>query len=305
MSGALSFDIYIRRGENVFTKLFPAGEEIDKLRLTYYQTQKGVEALYVHHNDYRQYLFYAEKVGEKFFEKPDSVKTEELVSVLNEIINLSMLEIMVNMQIDQRSVSIAATAVKGCIEALSKDPKSLVQIVKYLTKHPYTIKHSVATAIFSILLVRAKKLESEKTLMTVGLGALLHDIGMSQLSFDAESKAELTPQEWKEVKEHPQLGKRLVDGIKLITSEIKSIIYQHHEQPNGVGYPNGLHDKDIYLLSKVVSICDSFSALVSKRPYRQEAFTPLKALEIMNEERGKFDSELLKLFISIFVHTKN
>lgn len=84
---------------------------------------------------------------------------------------------------------------------------------------------------------------------------------------------------------------------------MRSIVIQHHEQPNGQGYPNGLHDKQIYHLAKIVSIGDCFSALISKRPYR-DAFTPIQAIAIMNEDRGKFDLKLLDLFSKIFVETK-
>lgn len=124
------------------------------------------------------------------------------------------------------------------------------------------------------------------------------------MTFNAEEKDELLPAERKEIHQHPELGKRVLDSVKSINQEVRTIVIQHHEQPNGRGYPNALHEKQIYYLSKIVAIADSFSALLSVRPYREEAFTPIKAIEIMNEDRGKFDLHLLEQFSKIFIQVK-
>lgn len=305
ISGALPFDVFIKRANNVYTKVFPKGEVIDANRLKSYQFDKGVESLHVTQKDYRQYLFYVERVADNlFYKSPAGASSDELADVVSEMANLTMLEIIVQMNVDQEAVSHATTTVKGCVAVLGKDPKSLAKIMKMLTRHPYSMRHSLSTSIFSILLAKAENLTSEKTLLLTGLGGLLHDVGMSQVSFDAEDKTELTPQEWKEIKEHPALGKRMLDTIKSVPPEVRSIALQHHEQPNGRGYPNGMHEKDIYFLSKIVAIADSFSALVSKRPYREEACTAAKAIELMMEDRGKFDTKLLADFAKLFISVK-
>ena len=79
---------------------------------------------------------------------------------------------------------------------------------------------------------------------------------------------------------------------------------QPHEQPNGMGYPNGMHDRDIFIPSKIVAIADSFSALVSKRPYRMKPAEPLEALAIMRQDIGKFDVKLLNMFCTYFEQPK-
>ena len=304
ISGPLPFNIYIRRGDNTYTKLFPLGELLDGPRLAKYETVKGVQAFFVHHDDFKQYLLYVEQVASKLFENAGSASADELLYVAKEMIDLTMFELVMNKHVDAKTIGHAVTAMKGCLDVLAKDPKSLIKILKMMTQHPYMMKHSVATSIFAILLARAEKLESEKTLTAVGLGALLHDIGMSTIAFDAEDKSELTAEEWKEMRRHPELGTRALDTIKALPSEVRTIVQQHHEQPNGAGYPNSLHGRDIYYLAKIVAIADSFSALVSKRPFREEPCSPLKALEIMNADRGKFDTALLDRFNKIFVGVK-
>ena len=105
--------------------------------------------------------------------------------------------------------------------------------------------------------------------------------------------------EWQAVRQHAEIGNRIlsVDGAPLM--EMASIIaLTHHEKYDGTGYPLGLKGEDIPLLGRIVAVADVFDALSSKRTYKP-AFPVDRCLEIMMEGRGKhFDPDLLDLFIS-------
>jgi len=303
ISGKLQFDIFIKRATNTYTKLFQKGDVIETDRMEHYWVNKNLDKLSVNKNDYRQYLFYVEQLANRYHDNKKVFEPEEIVQITREMIDLTMLEMFVDYNINQESLTHASQAVQGCVDVLANDPKSLSIIFQHITSHPYLMKHSVATSIYSLMLARIEKCQSDRTFSRLGIGALVHDVGMSRVSFDPESKSELSSEEWKEIKEHPQIGKRIMDGVKGIPSEVREIVLQHHEQPNGMGYPNGLFDKNIYYLAKIVAVADSFSALTSKRPY-QGSFPPLKALEIMHIDQGKFDRKLLKSFSTLFIHLK-
>lgn len=304
ISGALPFDVYVKRTESAYTKVFPKSESIDQERLKQYEEGKGVKAFYVTKGEYRQYLYYVEKIAAEAFRSANKHDAEELSDLLKELVNGTMLEVNVHMKVTPDEIQLVSKTIDGVINLLNKDPQSFIKVIKYVSKHPYTMRHSIMTACFSILLAKSQNMQSDKALSLVGMGALLHDIGISQLEFDVEEKEELSPKDWKAVKEHPHLGTKLLDQLKGILPEVRAIVLQHHEQPNGGGYPNGLREGEIYFLAKVVAIGDNFSALISKRPFRPEPFTPLKAIEIMKQDRGKFDSKLLDSFLTLFVQTK-
>ena len=104
-----------------------------------------------------------------------------------------------------------------------------------------------------------------------------------------------------ELEEHPQHGLMMLEGNNVIPEEVRYIVYQHHEQPGGNGYPNAIHSPVIYYPAKIVALADSFSALISKRPYRA-AYTVENAIEIMRKEtvNGKFDRELMEIVATVF-----
>lgn len=216
--GPLPFNVSVRRHENAYTVVFDKNEVIDLQRLKRYEDSKGLQSVFVHKDEYRQYLLYVEQVANKMFgHNHTDVNLEESVFVIKEMTNLTMLEIAVQKHVDQKSISYAATTIRGCLDLLADDPKSLFRIFKLLNSHPYLIKHAISTAIFSLILAKADKMESEKTLLAIGLGAILHDIGMSMLTFDPEAQADLNPSERKEIRQHTELGKRVLDTVKSVS----------------------------------------------------------------------------------------
>ena len=141
---------------------------------------------------------------------------------------------------------------------------------------------------------------SEKQLENLAEGALLHDLGKSAISNDIIHKPDLlTDEEYEEVKKHTVIGYNMLKDNYDVPSPVKSIIYQHHENEDGTGYPMGVKRDKIYKLAKIVHIADVYDALISKRPYK-EAFPKEKAISIMKEGIGtQFDPELAPIFIDI------
>jgi len=302
IEGKAPFDVYIKRATNTFTKIFQQDGLLEKKRINDYK-EREINSLFVRQDDYKKYMIYVEKIADNFLQDPNSASSAEYTNVIKELADLSMYEIYFEMNVDSVSISHATNTVKGCVDLLAKDKRSMMRLMKLVSSHQYIMNHSVSTSIFSLLLAHADQIKSQKNLVAVGLGAILHDIGMNKLTFDPEECEDLTPLEWREVKEHPQLGKKMLDSLEVVSPEVKSIVLEHHEQPNGLGYPNGLRDKEIYYLAKIVAIADTFTSLVKKRPFRP-AFAPLDAIRVMLEDKGKFDIELLKKFASLFVHVK-
>ncbi len=135
----------------------------------------------------------------------------------------------------------------------------------------------------------------------MGLGGLVHDIGMAMLPPDIEFKETWTAEEWKMIKEHPHLGYRMLEGVKSISSEVRRIVLEHHERPNGNGYPNNLHGPNIFTLAKIVAIADAFSEKIVLREHKGETIFAADALALMREEQGRFDEKMFGVFSNMFI----
>ncbi len=134
------------------------------------------------------------------------------------------------------------------------------------------------------------------SLKAIERGSLLHDIGKIGISDTILHKpAPLTPEEWKVMRLHPDIGARIIEDIPFL-QETLPIIRYHQERWDGSGYPVGLSGKDIPLHARVFAITDAFDALISDRPYRQR-IPVSEAMAYIKEQSGiLFDPEIVSAF---------
>ena len=134
----------------------------------------------------------------------------------------------------------------------------------------------------------------------------LHDIGKIGIP-DAILKkpGKLTDEEYTTIKKHPILGKKIVDQAMIFYDQnsllnmVHDVVYYHHEKWDGTGYPCKLKENEIPLSAQIMSLCDVYDALVSKRRYK-ESFSYEKADEIIIKEKNhSFNPILIDAFLKI------
>jgi HD-GYP domain-containing protein (c-di-GMP phosphodiesterase class II) len=130
-------------------------------------------------------------------------------------------------------------------------------------------------------------------------GTVLRDIGMIKVSdLIVRSPRELMPEEWEVIKRHPIDGGEMLRKMKFSEHAI-SVVLSHHERFNGEGYPNGTQGKQIPLGARIVSIVESYAAMLQERPTRP-ALTREEALNTLKENWGmRYDPDVVKSFVEI------
>lgn len=120
---------------------------------------------------------------------------------------------------------------------------------------------------YACLLGRALGL-TEEDLDILRKGAILHDIGKIAIREEVLLKpGHLSPEEFNEVKLHPELGERICGPLRC-AEQVLPIIRHHQERWDGKGYPDGLTGEHIPLLARIMAIADAYDAMLSPRPYR-------------------------------------
>jgi putative two-component system response regulator len=137
-------------------------------------------------------------------------------------------------------------------------------------------------------------------LLALRRGGVLHDIGKLGIPDSILLKnGQLTGDEWVIMRQHVDIGARLVGGLKSMQQTVP-IILHHHERWDGSGYPHGLTGQEIPLVARVFQIVDIYDALAHTRPYKK-AFERNQIIHIMEDEaaKGWRDPELTAIFLNI------
>ena len=163
------------------------------------------------------------------------------------------------------------------------------------TPEYYLHAHAVNVAILSLRLGVALGYTREE-LLTLGVGALLHDIGMIRVMDIAQKKEPLTPEERKKITQHPQYSVDILKETKDLTTVSLEIIGSVHERYNGTGYPQGVGGSQLSEQAQVVAITDVYEALTHSRSYRDKLL-PYEALKEILKTKELFHPKVLKTFI--------
>jgi len=164
----------------------------------------------------------------------------------------------------------------------------------------YTFYHSVNTCLMAAATGQYLGL-TQKDLVPIGAGALLHDIGKVAISPQILNyPGRLDREQWKEVTIHPQEGAQAIIAAGGPGHEIAATIaLEHHARFDGLGYPRLGTGVVPHLASRLVAVSDVYDAITTRRSYRR-AETPHRALQILLQGAGgAFDPDIVKSFISL------
>ena len=167
-------------------------------------------------------------------------------------------------------------------------------------KDGYTHRHSERVAMMARRLGRELGL-SRSELDTVELSGLLHDLGKIAVPDAILNKpGHLTPEEFEEMKKHPDHGARILSNIQAPSVlAVLPGVKHHHEKWDGTGYPDGLKGEEIPPLGRLLGVADVFDALTSPRSYRP-AMPVAEAVEMIQREAGThFEPALSHLVVRL------
>ncbi|HVE82308.1 MAG TPA: HD domain-containing phosphohydrolase, partial [Myxococcales bacterium] len=158
--------------------------------------------------------------------------------------------------------------------------------------------HSRRVALYSRRIAGELGISGEQ-LEIVEQGALLHDIGKIGVRDSILLKpGPLTPDEWVEMKLHPEIGYRMLSKMPYL-HEASLIVWQHQERFDGQGYPRGLKGKDIHVGARIFCVADTLDAITSDRPYRKGRSLQVAKDEIKRCSGTQFDPEVVTAFLHI------
>jgi len=179
------------------------------------------------------------------------------------------------------SGTIEVTAVEPCLSAIKKsivrNRNALLLLANLKSLDDYMYRHSVNVAIFAVSFAQYLGMDDEEQ-RQIGIAALFHDYGKALLPANIlNAPRKLNADEMQIMHSHVELGHAKLQATGKFSAEVLEGILQHHERHDGTGYPYNLSGDQIGIFGRIISICDVYDALASKRVYK-DAIHPKHAL---------------------------
>ncbi|MGV8146868.1 MAG: HD-GYP domain-containing protein [Alkaliphilus sp.] len=145
---------------------------------------------------------------------------------------------------------------------------------------------------------------SPKRISILKKAGLLHDIGKIGIADSILNKSgSLTDKEMSAIKNHPELGVKILKDINFLKG-VQEAILHHHERYDGTGYPHGLSGEQIPLNAAILTVVDAYDAMTSDRAYR-DALSTQEAINTLKSETGQFNPKISMKFAEMLLTTKN
>jgi putative nucleotidyltransferase with HDIG domain len=187
--------------------------------------------------------------------------------------------------------------IKGVVDSMVRNANAMGLLSRLKHLDDYSYSHAVDVSVGLIAFGRQLGFPKEQ-LEQLGMGGLLHDIGLTLLpDHYIKYQGIFSAEELETVKQHVKLGADMLRESGNVSKEVIELVERHHERYDGSGYPNGLSGGNIGIFGSMAGIVDTYFTIISQRPYAR-ARTSASALHTIFNLSGKtFHPGLTEQFI--------
>jgi len=264
--------------------------------------QRGIVKLYVAGDDHRQYQTYLRDNLEHVLES-DGIPHTQRVSCLNTVIRDVLGDVFQQRNLDEQIGKLKEFGEK-IVGVVCRDGIVLSELRSVMYHDYHTFTHSANVAMYAVMLAQSLGISEREELSAIATGGLLHDAGKLDIPASILTKpGRLDDAELRMVRRHPDFGFNKLSHRSDLSRAQLMMVYQHHEQMDGSGYPVHSMGNEIDFWARICAVADVFEALTSNRPYRAGSSFD-RAAEMMNERSGTaFDKDILKCWMQFVAKT--
>jgi len=257
----LKGDVFIRLSKDHYVKMFREGDHFDGDDLEKYLTQKKVEYFYLSINNVAEFIQKYKRILDEYLTLPkmNPAAAEDVVLTVHETVHELSQKIGFTAEVREMTKQ----NVKLAIKSMSQNPK-LKDILKRLQhdNERYISAHSLMLSSIACALAKGMSWSSEGTFYKLSMAGFLHDVTLHNQQLgtvrglvELHRKRDLfTEEEMEAYKGHPYDAAEIARNFNEIPPDVDTIIVQHHERPNGAGFPRGLSTSRISPLACVFII---------------------------------------------------
>lgn len=257
-------DIYLKLSENKYVRVINQNEHLTLPTLNKYK-QKGVDNIYIEISQYPVLLtHYIDKLSGDLHNRRLASNTE--VRDHKQACKL-IYDHMAALQISETILESGKKLIDQSLENFSTQSGIMDSIERIVQVDNYYFDHSVAIAYLATAICKESDWTSPETLRKLVIAALFHDLSLEKiqhiawdklLKIDIDNSTSLNRRTKGLLLDHAKLSAELLKQNKCSLPDIEKIIEQHHERPDGSGYPKGLSHSQIFPLAAIFILAEEF-----------------------------------------------
>lgn len=284
----VQIDLYIRLSGTKYVKMSHADEPFDKDDIQRFETEKSLDRLYIRKDNYDAIFRDFDSLLTETMES-DTVSSNQIEDAVTKTFEVVQ-NLIPRIGFDPRVVQLAQKSVQVVVKHMGKNPK-LNTILARLQKDRsnYLYKHSLICAELVCALAIELKMDSKNNLLRLVAAALFHDVtlGNGELArienLQALEDSIFTEEQKDLYRRHPMEAAAFVSSFPEFPQDTGEIILQHHEQPDGSGFPRGLVDSRINKLAALFIVAHDMSRILCQRGGK---FNATRFTEMLQERFG-------------------
>lgn len=278
-------DAYIRLSDEKYVKVIKTDEPYSSEQIMRY-SEKGVKELFVAETDLAKFNNYCLDSMVKILMAKD-MKEETVVEVqarVHEMVHNQLSKI----GIDEHTMEMMKGSIETSIRVIDSTPSLTDLLKKVMKEGGYIYQHSLFISHLAGAILKKVDWGSDDTKMKVMTAAFLHDTAFldhelaKRSDLMTEDFKNLNPKEWEIILNHPTKASEMTKGLRNFPPDIDAIIAQHHELPDGTGYPRQLSSLRVAPLAAVFNLTHHFVNAVYRDGFTTE--TRDKCLKEMSEK---------------------
>lgn len=295
----LHSDIYAKLSETKYVKLFQKSDVFDRDDLTKYAEQKKIEYMYLLTENCKEFVQkYIDHIED--LARQNRQVTVDEITFMHSSIQEQVQELTDKLGFTPEVQSLAKSQVQLTVKTLGKKPL-LKQMIRRLEgqKGQYLSDHSFLTGFLACAVSADMEWGSETTFLKLTLAAFMHDIVITNHALgecetiEEARKLGVSEREFQAFQRHPYLVSEMIRQMSEIPPDVDTIVMQHHERPDGTGFPRELQSSYIAPLAAIFIVAHDLAKAILKE---KERFDLAKYVD---SSKNKYSNSQFKKILSV------